>query len=719
MLQNALEYAKLGYFVFPLAPNSKVPAIEDFPNQATRDPEKIKKWWLDPVLEIEQPFNVGISTSNYGEGEALVVVDIDNKEGLKGEEALLGLSYDLPHTANQVTPTGGRHLIYKHKEALKQGAHVLGECLDIRSRGGYIVGAGSSLKDGAYQGWLDVELQDCPKEVVEACGKAPEKKEDRKEIVKVDKKAAHDWAKYYLQIEAPEAVEGQGGDQTTFRVIANLKDHGILKEDCLDLLFENWFEGCGWTAEELQKKIDNAYRYGQEKVGSKSAEAVFEKVDAGEKLHPLRELNEKHALVFMQGNHFVLHETKDQDGQPVTHYLSEATFKRMYSHKTLQDGDKFKKLTNVWLDWEDRRSYAGAHFLPGKAGPANYYNTWRGFSVEEADPNATTAEQREGLKMFLEHIRENVAQGNEGYFNWIMTYFAHMIQRPWEKPRTAMAFRGGKGVGKNIMADIVGDLLGGDCYKSTSNARYLTSNFNGHLESNVLLVLDEAFWSGDKAAEGVLKNLVTENKLLIERKGKESYMANIFTRLIILGNEDWIVPSSQDERRFAVFEVGDGRKQDTEFFSKMRKLFTEKGAGELLLYYLRNFDINSADIDKIPSTKALAEQKEHSADIVTKWFKECLMEGEILGAEFVNGWPEDIPIKEVTNAVCKYAKEHNYRSRLPDARSIGRRLKNLLGRKRRVTIGASRPWVYKPFPLEEAREKYEEYIGHKIDWENE
>mgnify|MGYP000423316681 CR=1 FL=1 len=72
---QALALAREGFHVFPIAAGKKAPPlIADFPNQATTDDEQIREWWLRWPNA-----NIGISTTRYGEGEALLVVDVDNK----------------------------------------------------------------------------------------------------------------------------------------------------------------------------------------------------------------------------------------------------------------------------------------------------------------------------------------------------------------------------------------------------------------------------------------------------------------------------------------------------------------------------------------------------------------------------------------------------------------------------------------------------------------
>jgi len=51
------------------------------------------------------------------------------------------------------------------------------------------------------------------------------------------------------------------------------------------------------------------------------------------------------------------------------------------------------------------------------------------------------------------------------------------------------------------------------------NSRHFVGNFNSHLQYKVLVVLNEAIWGGDKAAEGVMKASTTEGTTIYEKKG--------------------------------------------------------------------------------------------------------------------------------------------------------------------------------------------------------
>ena len=95
IVESALDLASKGFRIFPLKPNSKLPAVSAFYDEATTDETKIKNWW-----KRNPKFNIGISTDEW------CVLDVDTKNA-NGFETLKGKT--LPNAFFQVTPTGGRH----------------------------------------------------------------------------------------------------------------------------------------------------------------------------------------------------------------------------------------------------------------------------------------------------------------------------------------------------------------------------------------------------------------------------------------------------------------------------------------------------------------------------------------------------------------------------------------------------------------------------------
>lgn len=712
LLNHALALASKGFFVFPLLPGSKDKPLVPFKEFATRDIDQIKLWW-----QSNQNYNIGIYTGKFnGEGEHLAAIDVDNKGDKKGDETLLDLElkgFEFPPTFEQQTPTGGRHLVYKTRELFKQGVNVLGHGLDIRAAGGYIVGSGSIINGKSYTSKI-AEVSDIPDKIAEFL-KRPREKQTTEVKIEVNQQRAIARAVSYLAT-APVAIQGDGGDQVTYSVACRLKDFGLTPTNATDTMLGYWNEKCmpPWEPSDLQIKVQNAYRYGNDFPGSANPEVLFDKIEEPEIKDPLSELNKEFAFVTAGGKSFVIQETRDAFDNFHLKYHSVQAFHQLLMSKTMMFSGKTHQTSQLWMRAKDRRTYDGMCFMPGKKSPPNFYNLWRGFTVEPTDKVGPEAKQ--ALRSFLDHAFQNICNKNQELFDWLIGYFAHLVQRPWEKPVVAAVFKGGKGVGKNSLIECIGELLNGH-YLLASDSRYLIGNFNSHLENCILFVLDEAVWAGSKQMEGRLKDVITGKTHLIERKGFEPYTVNNCTRVVIIGNDDWLVPASHDERRFAVFNVTGGRKNDHKFFREMREGMMA-GGHSLLLNYLLKFDLKKADINIAPASEGLAEQKIRSLSPFYEWWLECLKEGRLVYSDFATEWQTEVERDHVRNAYRRFVKERGLKLWGETDQQLGLCLKNCLpsATATRKQNEGTRSRFYLFPDLEQARKEWDTFIGHKSDW---
>jgi hypothetical protein len=142
-LVAALAYAeRLHWCVFPC--NGKVPAIpaEKGGNgclDASTDPEQIATWW-----KAYPGANIGIAC---GQKSGIFVVDLDEKQGKSGRQALAELEEQngyLPETPEQITPSGGRHLVFKYPNVeIRNSQSRIATGIDVRGESGYVLAAPS------------------------------------------------------------------------------------------------------------------------------------------------------------------------------------------------------------------------------------------------------------------------------------------------------------------------------------------------------------------------------------------------------------------------------------------------------------------------------------------------------------------------------------------------------------------------------------------------
>lgn len=104
-------------------------------------------------------------------------------------------------------------------------------------------------------------------------------------LADLDLPSSIDRAISWLRDHAPEAVEGAGGDHATYEVCARMRDFGLSEATAFDVVAEHWNEAGKafppWSAEDLQTKVGNAYRYGSGAIGQALGVAEFDDATAG------------------------------------------------------------------------------------------------------------------------------------------------------------------------------------------------------------------------------------------------------------------------------------------------------------------------------------------------------------------------------------------------------------------------------------------------------
>jgi hypothetical protein len=260
----ALDLIGRGFRIFPLLPNSKIPAIKGWKEKATRNPDLVRQVWESG------DYNIGVYC------EDMIVVDVDVKHGKPGLASLMELGIDLA-TYTVRTPSGGLHLYYAGAN-VSLSAGRIGAGLDVRSGGGYVVGPGSTIDGTAYVIERDAAIVPAEQGLIDRCGQARTPGErGLAPAVDLDRPDTLERARIYLAEEAPVAVEGASGDSTTFKVAARLRDFGVSEHTAAELMAEIWNPRCRppWPDDELRQKVSNAYAYAANQPGCDHPEAAF------------------------------------------------------------------------------------------------------------------------------------------------------------------------------------------------------------------------------------------------------------------------------------------------------------------------------------------------------------------------------------------------------------------------------------------------------------
>jgi len=512
--------------------------------------------------------------------------------------------------------------------------------------------------------------------------------------------------------EEPILLPAAGRNDYLFKLGLVLKKSGLKEADIEKILLEK--NEVGSADEHPNFAVNGPLPDSEVKNIIKSVSQTLCKGEQGDIAKRIASINSDHAHIMIAGKAKIINVASDPfTGWDTYDFSTPADFKSRYANKKIKVGRRLLNIAEVWLQHPQRRSYNGITFNPAGAGP-DQFNTFQGFPVT---PEAGDC------SLYLRHIHENICSCDDGLYHYVVSWMADAIQNPAKRPGIALAIRGKQGVGKGVFVNNFASLFGPHFIQVTQSS-HLVGNFNSHLRDKLLVFADEAFWAGDKRAEGALKGLITEDNLAIEMKGVDVQASRNFARIIMASNNDWVVPASVDQRRFVVIEASPARIQDSRYFKAIADQMSA-GGREALMNTLVNWDLEGTDLRKIPRTGALVEQQLRSLGPVGQWLYGCLELGGI--NEFSSGdapyfreWPEKYETKDMYDAYLGFCRQTKVRH--PENLStFGKSLFELLPciSKRREGTNKRRNFYILP-DLEQARTEFKRANNfHSIDWGDE
>lgn len=341
------------------------------------------------------------------------------------------------------------------------------------------------------------------------------------------------------------------------------------------------------------------------------------------------EFNKSFAVVNVNGTPMVLedwHKGEGRNRKPEEFVFSSFTnFKNLYGNRAyieIKDNGKGGFATKVhpyppeWLAHPDRRQYlSGIIFDPSNKQGDDYKNLWTGLAVEP-DPTVSPS-------LYLDHIFNNVCCEDQELYDYLLNYFAHAVQKPWELPAVALVLRGEKGVGKGSAIAALRYIFGDHFYQTQDKEKVL-GRFNASIQNKLIIYLNECNWNSYSSMDSVLKGRITELTNDIEPKGVDPYQVDNYLRLIIDSDGDYPVPATNGDRRYVFINVGNAHRCDNQYFAAIDKELRNGGA-QGLLHLLMSRDITNYNPRELPKGNAV-----RGADMAVRSMTPV--------EEFIHGW---------------------------------------------------------------------------------
>lgn len=221
-----------------------------------------------------------------------------------------------------------------------------------------------------------------------------------------------------------------------------------------------------------------------------------------------------------------------------------------------------------WMDDPHIKEYTGIVVDPLNSNP-EYYNMWKPYKASLLPP-VPPESVMELLEMFINHINVVYTNHNIDHTNFILDYMCNIIQRPTQKTNVALHFKGLEGAGKGILWEFLRkSVLGLHCTAQTSNPEHdIFGRFANTCVNRVFVQIDEAM-SKIRVQDERLKDIITNETINYEKKGKDTITLKNLTNFIFTTNNQFVHNITANDRRFVLFECSSIYKNDIEYLSKM------------------------------------------------------------------------------------------------------------------------------------------------------
>jgi hypothetical protein len=240
LAQAAIDCARRGLPVIPCWPGTKKPRVR-WQGRRLATLEEVEEWWTQNPDD-----NIAIVPADLDSDGGCLVIDLDNKAAANGValwERLKAEHGPVDETFTVRTPSGGFHLYFWSKRNFGNGKPRDWQGIDVRSAAGYVVAppsivddrdekaCGRPEKQGTYEIVSTCEPADLPEWVANllSAARPPEERAGNWVAEGVAPDAPKHVAEVveYLTERAPIAIEGSGGDNTTFEVANFCGDFGV------------------------------------------------------------------------------------------------------------------------------------------------------------------------------------------------------------------------------------------------------------------------------------------------------------------------------------------------------------------------------------------------------------------------------------------------------------------------------------------------------------
>lgn len=160
------------------------------------------------------------------------------------------------------------------------------------------------------------------------------------------------------------------------------------------------------------------------------------------------------------------------------------------------------------------------------------------------------------IQAIYDHI-ESLTNYDKDDYEYVLNYFAHLVQKPETLPDVALILISKEGVGKDLLGEFLEKVIGEKYFGITEKLETLCGKFNSSLAGKLLYIINETNPIENAMRIENIKSMITAKKLEIEEKYKSPIKCSNFCRFIFFSNRVFAFPVEEGSRRPKIINCSD------------------------------------------------------------------------------------------------------------------------------------------------------------------
>lgn len=271
------------------------------------------------------------------------------------------------------------------------------------------------------------------------------------------------------------------------------------------------------------------------------------------------------------------------------------------THRILQlADDKYHSVDFLsrWLRDPERKTYENITMI--NTYEPKSYSIFQGFSFERIPTILDNDLKKRVFTRFMDII-DHITNRNKKTKEYLLFWFAHMLQKPFENPLTCIIITGKQGCGKDMIGQFIGKYVIGEyLYVDYDNPLDFWEKHDLGRQGKLFIHCEESIGWLNKKFSSLFKARITSATMTLNPKGLNKYTTKNHCHYYLTTNDPEPVKCEESDRRYVIIPSGSWYVSNNEFWKETASILNCVEAGKIIGDYLMSLDISKFCPQTIP-----------------------------------------------------------------------------------------------------------------------